>query len=179
VGPNATALCQLRSLDRARRAGRRIAYDGRMRIALACALAGCAYRPGSFAHAPHDFVGQRVTVGCLDIAVNRRADLAIGPVLGYQFANRCDHATRVDLGAVRVIGRSPQGAGAVLRPYDPRREIRPVALDGRSVGAEALAYPLDRAMPEVCADAAALAHAAPPRWLCFAAPARPAAGGAP
>jgi hypothetical protein len=147
-----------------------------MRIALACALVGCAYQPGSFTHAPQDFVGQRVTVGCLDVAVERRADAAVGPVLGYQFGNRCDRAALIDLGAVRVIGRSPQGADVALRPYDPRREIHPAALDGRSVGAEALAYASDRPMLEVCADAAALAHAVPPRWLCFAAPA-PSAGG--
>jgi hypothetical protein len=148
-----------------------------MRVALVCALVGCAYQPGSFAHAPHDFVGQRVSVGCLDIAVERRADLAIGPVLGYQFGNRCDQPAVVDLGAVAVIGRNPEGADVALRPYDPGREIRPAALDGRSVGAEALAYGSDRPVLEVCADAAALAHAAPPRWLCFAAPAA-AAGGA-
>jgi hypothetical protein len=167
-----------RSTARGEAAGE-LLTDSHMRIALVCALSGCAYQPGSFAHAPLDFAGQRVTVGCLDIAVDRRADVAIGPVLGYQFANRCDRATLVDLGAARVIGRSPQGADAVLRPYDPRGEIHPVALDGRSVGAEALAYPSDRPQPEVCADAAALVHAAPPRWLCFAAPARPVAGGAP
>jgi len=51
-----------------------------MRIALACALVGCAYQPGSFAHAPKDFAGQQVTVGCLDLTVERRADLSIGPV---------------------------------------------------------------------------------------------------
>ncbi len=152
-----------------------------MRVALVCALVGCAYQPGSFAHAPHDFVGQRVTVGCLDVAVERRADLSVGsaldPVLGYQFGNRCDHPALVDLGAVAVIGRDSQGADVALWPYDPRRELRPAALDARSVGAEALAYASDRPMLEVCADAAALAHAAPPRWLCFAAPARPVAAG--
>ena len=146
---------------------------GLMRIALACALVGCAYQPGSFRHAPRGFVGQRATVGCLDIAVDRRADLSIGPVLGYQFANRCDHAALVDLGAVAVVGRDLLATDVALRPFDPRGELRPVALDGRSVGAEALVYPSDRAMPQVCVDAAALAHAAPPRWLCFGAPARP------
>lgn len=151
-----------------------------MRVALVCALVGCAYQPGSFARAPHDFVGQRVTVGCLDIAVERRADLTIGtasrPVLGYQFGNRCDQPAVVDLGAVAVIGRSPEGAEVALRPYDPRHEIRPASLDGRSVGAEVLAYASDRTVFEVCADAAALAHEAPPRWLCFVAP--PAASSA-
>lgn len=142
-----------------------------MRVALACALVGCAYQPGSFTHAPRDFVGQRVTVGCLDIAIERRADAAVGPVLGYQFGNRCDHAVPIDLGAVAVIARDAQGAGVALRPYDPRSEIRPAGLDGRSVGAEALAYASDRPVLEICADAAGLAQVAPPRWLCFAAPA--------
>jgi hypothetical protein len=127
------------------------------------------------AHAQHDFVGQRITVGCVDVAVERRADAAIGPVLGYQFGNRCDHPALIDLGAVAVIGRDPQGADVALRPYDPHREIRPAELDGRGVGTEALAYASDRLLPEVCADAAALAHAVPPRWLCFAAPGRAAA----
>src|SRR4051812_29341118 len=121
--------------------------DARMRVALVCALVGCAYQPGSFARAPHDFVGQRVTVGCLDIAVERRADLVagpvLGPVLGYQFGNRCDRPAVVDLGAVAVIGRDPQGADAALRAYDPRHEIRPAALDGRSAGAEVVAYASD------------------------------------
>lgn len=171
-----------------------------MRVALVCVLAGCGYQPGSFAHASHDFVGQRVTVGCLDIAVERRADHALGPVLGYQFANRCDRAAPIDLGAVAVIGRDAQGADVALRPYDPQGEIRRAALDGRSAGAEAVIYripgraperipgPISRAIPErspgpiserapvagpireVCADAAALVAAAEPHWLCFAAP---------
>jgi hypothetical protein len=149
-----------------------------MRVALVCALVGCAYQPGSFAHAQHDFVGQRITVGCVDVAVERRADAAIGPVLGYQFGNRCDQPALIDLGAVAVIGRDLQGADVVLRPYDPQREIRPAELDGRSVGTEALAYASNRPLLEVCADAVALAHATPPRWLCFTAPARAAAGGA-
>lgn len=150
-----------------------------MRIVLACALAGCAYQPGSFAYSPQDFAGQRTTVGCLDVAVDRRADLSIGPVLSYQFANRCDHAAVVDLGAVAVVGRNEQGADVPLRPYDPRGELHPAALDGRSAGAEALAYPSDRPMPQVCADAASLVHQAPPRWLCFGGPARPVVGRAP
>ncbi|HEX3758817.1 MAG TPA: hypothetical protein VHW23_08935 [Kofleriaceae bacterium] len=151
-----------------------------MRVALVCVLVGCGYQPGSFAHASHDFVGQRVTVGCLDIAVERRADHAIGPVLGYQFANRCDRAAPVDLAAVAVIGRDAQGADVALRPYDPRGEIHPAALDGRSAGAEAVVYGVPGRIPghatraapirEVCADAAALGDAAPPHWLCFGAP---------
>jgi hypothetical protein len=152
-----------------------------MRIALlSCALIGCAYQPGSFAHTPKGFAGQRVTIGCLDVAVDRRADLAIGPAIGpvldYRFANRCDHATMVDLGAVAVVGRNADGSDLPLRPYDPQAELHPVALDGRNAGGEALAYPADREILEVCVDAASLAHADAPRWLCFGNPVHPVVG---
>lgn len=150
-----------------------------MKLALGlCALVGCAYEPGSFSSPSQKFTGQRATVGCLDLSIERRADLAIGPVLAYQFANRCDHPTIVDLGAATVVGRSRQGTDTALVPYDPRGELQPTALDGRNVGAEALAYPADRAMPQVCVDAAALVHQDRPRWLCFGA-ARPVVGRAP
>jgi hypothetical protein len=157
--------------------GARIACRRDMRIALAtCALIGCAYEPGSFRYPSKTFAGQRATVGCLDVSVERRADLALGPVLAYQFANRCDHVAVVDLGAAVVVGRNAQGTDIPLRPYDPRSELHPTALDGRNIGAEALAYPADRAMPQLCVDAATLVHEARPQWLCFGAPAGPVVG---
>ena len=140
-----------------------------MRIALLlCALVGCTYKPGSFASSDTAFRGRRVSVGCLDIAIERRSDLTVGPVLEYQFANRCDHLTTIDLGAVTVIGRSVEGAEVRLRPYDPRAEIHPVALDARKIGGETLAYWAGRAMPQVCVDVASLARDGVPQWLCFA-----------
>lgn len=149
-------------------------------IALAsCALIGCAYQPGSFAHAPGTTAGQRVTVGCLDVALDRRADLPIGPVIEYRFANRCDHPAIVDLAAVAVVGRSAEGSEVTLAPYDPRAELRPVALDGRNAGMEALAYPAAHPMAEVCVDAAALIHQGSPRWLCFGSAPHPVVGGVP
>jgi len=147
-----------------------------MTIALACALIGCAYQPGSFAHAPKDFAGQRVTVGCLDLAVDRRADLSIGPVLAYHFANRCDHPAMIDLASVAVVGRSADGRDLALRPFDPQAELHPVALDGRNVGGEAVAYPAARPILELCVDAATLVHDRAPRWLCFGTPLRPVVG---
>lgn len=134
------------------------------------ALAGCAYRPGSFAAGRAAFRGQRATVGCVDIAVERRADLPIGPVLGYHFANRCDRPAVIDVGAIAVVGRTAGGADLPLTPYDPRAELRPVALDGRNTGAEALAYAAGAAMPQVCVDVATLVPRATARWLCFGAP---------
>jgi len=156
----------------------------RIQIALVpCALVGCAYKPGAFSYSQDRFPGQRATVGCLDISVERRADLPIGPVLGYHFANRCDHAAVVDLGSVAVVGRTAEGAELALRPYDPRAELRAVALDGRNAGAESLVYPvaaggaspsvtgpagsrsislaIPPSMAQVCADVATLVHQAP------------------
>jgi len=134
------------------------------------ALAGCGYQPGSFAEGRVTFPGQRATVGCVDVAVERRADLPIGPVLGYHFANRCDRPAVIDIGAIAVVARTAIGADVPLRPYDPRGELRPVALDGRNTGAEALAYAAGGAMLQVCADVAALVPRAPAQWLCFGAP---------
>jgi hypothetical protein len=161
-----------------------------VRIALvACAAGGCAYQPGAFSHRQQAFPGSRATVGCLDIAVERRGDLAVGPVLGYQFANRCDRALTIDLGAVAVVGRDASGADVRLAPYDPGAELHAAALDGRSSGGEALAYvvsPASPAMLQVCVDVATLAMPVPgepARWLCFAEPApalgHGAIGGAP
>src|SRR5687767_10668318 len=59
----------------------------RMRMAIACCvLAGCTYKPGSFGYYGS---GQRVTVGCLEIAIDRRPDMEGAPVLHYHFGNRC------------------------------------------------------------------------------------------
>jgi hypothetical protein len=134
---------------------------------LSCALIGCAYTPGSFASAHNPFPGQRATVGCLDIAVERRTDLPIGPVLAYQFANRCDHPTTVDLGSIAVLGRDAAGTELALRAYDPRAELHPITLDARNLGTESLAYPANRAIPQLCVDIASVAPSWPSRWLCF------------
>lgn len=146
-----------------------------------CAATGCAYRAGSFEHAQQPFAGERLTVGCLDLAVERRADLPIGPVLAYQFANRCDDPRVIDLAALTVVGRAGDGGELALRPFDPRAELRPVALDGRKVGGEALAYPApigpggkrmragaeQRVIVELCVDLAPLGGGGPPLWRCF------------
>jgi len=136
-------------------------------------LGGCAYQPGSFAHVARDFHGQRATVGCLDVAVERRTDVAVGPVLAYQFANRCDHAATVDLASVKVVARDVAGEEVALRPYDPRSELRSVPLDGRTTGEESIAYPTDRWMRQLCVDVAVLAHERQQQWLCIGTTAGP------
>lgn len=151
-------------------------------------LAGCvAYQPGSFNHGVGQdaaFAGQRATVGCLDVAVARRADRESSAVLAYRFGNRCNGAALVDLARVVVVARFADGTQERLAPYDPRMEIGPVPLAGRLSGGEAIAYPGAEGALEVCAELSAITRpagargatrqpAAPPapdspqRWLCF------------
>ncbi|HWU87388.1 MAG TPA: hypothetical protein VN253_08935, partial [Kofleriaceae bacterium] len=110
------------------------------RAILTGALAGCAYQPGSFMHGSGPqavFAGQRATVACLDIAVARRPDYAASAVLQYRFGNRCNRPVQVDLRAAAVVGRLADGREEALAPYDPRLEMVPVRLDGRTSGGEA------------------------------------------
>ncbi|MBE7448048.1 MAG: hypothetical protein HS111_03915 [Kofleriaceae bacterium] len=120
-----------------------------VRLAAACAVAlvtpvlvGCAgYRAGSFAVAGEPFVGERTTLGCLDVAVDVHRDpVAAGPVVHYQFGNRCDRAATVDLGRVRVTGRTRDGAEVALVPFDPHGEIRALPLDAHRAGRERIEY---------------------------------------
>jgi hypothetical protein len=156
---------------------------------LASLLVGCAaYHPGSFTHGAA-FVGQRATVGCLDVAVARRADYESNAVLQYQFGNRCNGPVEVNLGRVAVMARFADGSEEALVPYDPGFAIRPVRLSGRLTGQEAIAYPTPRKALQICAELSAItplavaraadrrpgaprepdAPAQPPQWLCFAA----------
>lgn len=139
-------------------------------VLLAAALAACGYQPGSFQY-PHAYVaGQRATVGCLDLSVGVRQRTPRAAVIEYDFGNRCEHPSVVDLAAARVIGRTADGREVSLAPYDPNGELRALPLDGRSTGHEAIAYESEKSpVAEVCVDAAAIAHAGR-RWLCFAAP---------
>ncbi|MBA2540305.1 MAG: hypothetical protein H0V17_11760 [Deltaproteobacteria bacterium] len=131
------------------------------------AASGC-YTGGSFASGLTRFGGTRTTVGCLDLAIDRRDDEEGGPVLAYRFGNRCDRPQVVDLGNATVIGRDAEGVEHRLAPFDPRLEIRPLPIDARLAGGEVLAYPSHVDLVQVCVDAASIVHAQPERWLCFA-----------
>lgn len=140
-------------------------------VLLTSALVGCAYQPGSFMHGSGPeavFAGERVTVGCLDVAVARRLDHEAGAVLQYRFGNRCNRPVQVDLRSAAVIGRFADGKEVALAPYDPRFEMRPLRLDGRLSGGEAIAYPTPQPVTQICVDAATIAGAQPARWMCFA-----------
>ena len=134
------------------------------------AVVGCSYSPGSYQYPGRTFPGQRLTVGCLDISVDRRPDMNGAVVLDYQFGNRCDESVVVDLARVPVIARTRAGDELALEPYDPRLQIRALRLGARQAGSEAIAYPNTQRLAQVCVDAAALAAGtSEQRWICFAA----------
>lgn len=126
---------------------------------------GCGYRPGSFAHFSAPFAGERVRTRCLDVAVRSAGRSAEGDVVGLTFGNRCDRGVWIDVGAVRVHGRYPDGSTVALAAFDPERVIRPGLLDGRASGEELIEYqwPPDAASPPpwICLDLAGLEVEAP------------------
>jgi hypothetical protein len=157
--------------SRSRRAAEELlAVRAMARTALICALAGCAYQPGSFTHgfrAEAALAAQRATVGCLDLAIARGPDLDASAVLRYWFGNRCNRPVRIDLQRVAVVGHLGDGREVALAPYDPQGELRSASLGGRRDGGEAIAYRAHGPVARVCVDAASIAHARPAWWMCF------------
>ncbi len=138
-------------------------------IVIAAGLAGCVYQPGSFTSASATFAGQQATLGCLDLALERKPDLPDGlAVVSYVFGNRCDHPAVVDLASVAVVGHTADGSRLELAAYDPHHEISVMRIDGRVVGREAIAYPSDAPLTDICVDAGMIAHASMAYWLCLA-----------
>jgi hypothetical protein len=132
----------------------------------AVVLAGCAYEPSTFTFMTRPSQGTRATIGCLDLAISSGPTAGV-PILAYEFGNRCDRSTVVDLGRARVVGYSATGAVYPLAPYDPRGEIRPALLDGRDRGRERIAYYTGVNVLDVCVDVAAIAGETPAQWLCL------------
>lgn len=111
-------------------------------VAVPLGLLGCtSYSPGSFRHAGRAFTGQTTTIACLDLGVAGDRDaVAPGPIVDYQFGNRCDHPIAIDLGAVRATGRTGDGRDVALVAYDPYHTLRALRLEARSSGRERLEY---------------------------------------
>jgi hypothetical protein len=133
--------------------------------------AGClSYTPGSYRDVVRAWPGQRVTLDCLDLAVQVvRDDQVPGPVVEYAFGNRCERDVPVDLGAARVVVRDDDGREHALAAYDPGHELRSVALPARMTGRERVAYDGDfgeRDLAQVCVDVGAIALGSGPRWIC-------------
>jgi hypothetical protein len=139
------------------------------------ALAAChGYRAGSFAGPRGPFPGDRVTLGCLDVAVARSHDTgAQGPAVELDFGNRCRHPVTVDLGRMSARGRDAAGQDVRLVAYDPADAIRPLPLDGLLVGREVIelsrADGADVPLTQVCVDVGGIDRSAAPvaRWVCM------------
>lgn len=148
---------------------------------LSCVLAaivvpaGCSYRAGSFADRAGTFPGPRVALPCLDLTVSL-VDSApgAGRVIQYSFGNRCEKSITVNLAAARVTARTTSGKVTDLRPFDPRREIKPLPLDGMLSGREQILYlgPQDVAAASICVDVSLVDGSAPAGLppLCLAGP---------
>jgi hypothetical protein len=115
-------------------------------IGASAGSAACAtYRASSFEMSGEPFVGERTTTRCLDLAVDVARDaVATGPVVQYQFGNRCDRSASIDLTAVRVTGRTAAGEEVAMVAYDPYNQIRPLPLDARAFGRERIEYRTSR-----------------------------------
>ena len=110
-------------------------------IAVLVLVGACGYRSGSFQGPGGRFSGEHVTVGCLDVGVAATADAAAeGPVIAYEFGNRCDRPARVDLAAVIVRGRTSGGDELELAPYDPDGALRAARIEARRTGREVIEY---------------------------------------
>jgi hypothetical protein len=146
----------------------RLASLQRIIIPCSLVLGGCAYQPDSFSYAHEPFNGVRVTVDCLDMAIQHQRDRAdASNVVSYAFGNRCDEPVLVDLAAARVVGHATDGTDMALFAFDPFHEIRSMRIDGRAVGHEAIEYPSNRTLERMCIDTAPIAHAVQPVWVCF------------
>lgn len=122
-------------------------------IAAVVALLGACYLPGDYSTLSTHFVGSRVQVGCIEIAVALTDDeTAPPPIVSYQFGNSCLHQTLIDLSRIRVTGMSADTV-IELTAHDPRHELRPMRIDALTAGDERIAYDgAASALQEICVD---------------------------
>jgi hypothetical protein len=143
-------------------------------LVLGLTVGGCVtYTPGSFTAIGQTFPGHHASFACLDLALTLTDDpRTVEPVIQYSFGNRCWGPAVVDLASPRVVARFADGTTYPVKPFDPRRELRALTLDGRWYGEELIAYtvPFTIKPTAMCVDAAAIAHADDgPRWVCVGA----------
>jgi hypothetical protein len=123
-------------------------------IAAVVVLLAACYVPGDYSTLTTEFVGSRVQVGCIEIAVALTEDeTAPPPIVSYQFGNGCLHQTQIDLSQIRVTGVTADHTTVELRAHDPRHELRSMRLDALTSGDERIAYDgAPSALQEVCVD---------------------------
>jgi hypothetical protein len=135
-------------------------------------LSACSYHPGSFRDWTGTWPQTHTTTACLDVALARRdrSDTA-DSVIAYRIGNRCDQPVVVDLASVRAVGRDAQGNERALVAFDPRHELRPLALNALWSGKAEIAYDGGGAMLEsVCLDLSRIEpdRVGDGRWMCLA-----------
>lgn len=149
----------------------------RLPVLFALALSACgAYQPGSFESTPalgrHEFRGERITRGCLDIALAAEYNTdAQDPALTVTLGNRCDHSLWVHLQRLAVVGTFDGGIGRRLSFYDPRQEIRSGLLEAHATASESFEVVGAHDARELCVSLERLADASsvggPPPQLCI------------
>jgi hypothetical protein len=136
----------------------------RVILLVAIAVCSCAspYRPGTIGTSTVGTTGR--VIGCVELGfrITRRPE-ATGPVLVVSIGNRCDHATVLDLSALRVSGRGGHDETIAMTAYDPRTELEPKWLGGRSWGEEWIEYHADPWGPPPLRFEVALAGVVPDR----------------
>ena len=143
-------------------------------LVIACAVVGCVpYEDGAFRYAGDPFVGRRVKLDCLDVAIAPTQDPhAMGAVLAFTFGTHCSQVIGVDFSAIRAVGRYADGTRP-LHAYDPSHELRALRLDPGSVGREEIAYLADDGTTPAaaCIDVGSMetTETAPQHWICFGA----------
>ena len=145
------------------------AYRLQVRFVCIVALVGCGYHAGSFATLASPFAGTQITLGCIDLAVAHSSDpQATGPVVDYEFGNRCEHRVMFDLSAARVVARTGAGVEVALAAYDPQREISPLPLPALGTGHEWIEYEGVGPQTPICVDVGGTVPdaAAGVRWIC-------------
>jgi transglutaminase-like putative cysteine protease len=140
-------------------------------VLLAVAAAGCmSYGEGSFHDGRDPFVGRRVALECVDIAVAPTQDAsAQGLVLAFTFGNHCTSSISIDFSKVAAVGRYADGTRE-LHAYDPKHELRALRIDAGNVAREEISYLADDGSTPAatCVDVDSIeSEHAPAHWLCF------------
>ncbi|HEX4454814.1 MAG TPA: transglutaminase domain-containing protein [Kofleriaceae bacterium] len=142
-----------------------------MRAALlAIVITGCAYYQGSFRDGRDPFVGRRISLECVDVAVAPTQDAsAQGEVLAFTFGNHCETSVWIDFSKVAAVGRYADGTRK-LHAYDPKHELRALRIDAGDIAREEIAYLADDGSTPTaaCVDVDSMqSEHAPEHWLCF------------
>jgi hypothetical protein len=140
-------------------------------VAIVVAAAGCiSYSEGSFHDGGEPFVGRRIALDCIDVAIAPTQDAtAKGQVLAFTFGNHCTSSIAIDFSKVVAVGRYADGTRE-LHAYDPNHELRALRIDAGNIAREEIAYLADDGTTPTatCVDVESIeSEHAPKHWVCF------------